>query len=95
MAATGHAATTRGALYVEQLCKHWSHKLQVERSGASALIRLPSGARIALAPDPEGIAISITAADASALDQAKSVLTAHLDRFAFREAPIPVQWTPA
>lgn len=85
-------ATLEGARYVEQLAKHWSHRLEVERTGEAARITLPSGAVVTLRPEPETLAISIEAETQAALVEAQGVVAAHLDRFAFREGPLRYDW---
>lgn len=85
-------ATREGARYVEQLAKHWSHKLKVERTGEAARITLPSEAVVTLRPEAEALAISVEAADGETLAEAQGVVAAHLDRFAFREGPLSYNW---
>jgi hypothetical protein len=38
--------------------------------------------------------VTIAARDEPTLERMKSVLATHLDRFAFREAPLPFDWRP-
>ena len=48
---------------------------------------------IRLRPSDERLDAEIEAADAAQLEEAVQVLEVHLDRFAFREAPLPATWT--
>lgn len=89
---TARVPTARASRYLQQLCKHWSHKLEVEFDDAHGTIRFPSGVVVTLDADGEGLAARIEAPDARTLDRMKGVLTEHLDRFAFREAPLPFDW---
>ena len=41
---------------------------------------------------PEGLTIAIDAPDPEALERMKTVVVEHLDRFAFREAPLAANW---
>lgn len=85
--------TGNGARYLEQLCRHWEHKLEVRRSGEAAYITLPSGSIVALAPGPETLDVTVSAASADLLAEAQEVVRVHLDRFAFREAPLSFDWS--
>ncbi|GLK80334.1 DUF2218 domain-containing protein [Methylopila turkensis] len=84
--------TANGARYVAQLCKHWSHKLEVEQNGDAARIVLLNDAVVTLAARPEALDLAIEAASPEDLELAKDVLVRHLDRFAFREAPLAYGW---
>ncbi|MCT2399463.1 DUF2218 domain-containing protein [Novosphingobium mangrovi (ex Huang et al. 2023)] len=84
--------TANGGKYVRQLCKHWSHKLQTEVEGDSGKVVFPN-AVATMDVDDEGIAIAITGEDRAELEQLTDVVARHLDRFAFREAPLGYDWT--
>lgn len=93
--------TEKGSRYLQQLCKHWSHKLAVEFTAQRGTITFPRDARGA---DWPGDAVMTMIAhvgnlecriDASAPGQLyglKGALARHLDRFAFREAPLGFEW---
>lgn len=85
--------TVSGSKYLQQLCKHWSHKLDVEFSERQGVVRFPA-ATATMQADEEGLEVAIEAQDAETLEQMKGVLAVHLDRFAFREAPLPFAWSP-
>ncbi|MFD1702303.1 DUF2218 domain-containing protein [Methylopila henanensis] len=84
--------TANGARYVAQLCKHWSHKLEVAQNGDSARIVLLNDAVVTLVAQPETLDVGIEAASPEDLELAKDVVVRHLDRFAFREAPLAYGW---
>jgi hypothetical protein len=86
------APTTSGAKYLQQLCKHWAHKFEVELSDAKGVVRFPDSVAT-LEADAQTLSVSIEAADAETLDRMKGVVASHLDRFAFREAPLPFTWS--
>lgn len=86
--------TDHGTRYVRQLCKHWAHKFEVEQVSGKATIRV-ANALITLESSAERLTVAITAADIAAVKRLKPVLAAHLDRFAFREAPLLFEWSAA
>jgi hypothetical protein len=90
---TVHATipTTNGGKYVQQLGKHWAHKLEVSFDGDRATIRFPD-AVASFEPSAEAIALSISGEDPATVERLKGVVATHLDRFAFREAPLSFDW---
>jgi hypothetical protein len=90
--ATATVPTTHASRYLQQLCKHWSHKLTVEFDATHGTIRFPSGAVTTLDATPDALTVAISASDVETLAQMKRVVAEHLDRFAFREAPLPFDW---
>ena len=75
---TGHASR-----YLQQLCKHWSHKYPVEFTPQNGRIEMSAGVLI-LDADPEGLGLSLTTAP-DVLVQMQGVVERHLARFAFKE----------
>ena len=91
-AATATIATTHGSRYLQQLAKHWSHKLDVTFDETHATIRFPSGVVASLDAGTAALVAHLDAPDGETLERMKTVLAEHLDRFAFREAPLPFAW---
>jgi len=90
---TAITPTIHASRYLQQLAKHWSHKLEVEFTPSHATIRFPSGAVATLDAGEEALTSTIEAPDAESLERMKTVVAEHLDRFAFREAPLPFAWS--
>ena len=90
--ATARVPTANGAKYLQQLCKHWSHKLEVELSDSKGVVRFPS-AVATMEASPDALLVIIETADGETLERMKGVVASHLDRFAFREAPLPFHWS--
>ena len=86
--------TLHGAKYVKQLCNHWAHKLDVEQSDGAGRV-LFEAAEARMKAGPEALVVTLAAKDEAILERMKSVLADHLDRFAFREAPLSFDWRPA
>jgi hypothetical protein len=93
--------TASASRYLQQVCKHWSHNLEVEFSPERGTIVFPRDARGADWPDRAVVTMIAHEAslecriDASAegqLEAVKGALARHVDRFAFREAPLPFEW---
>lgn len=86
-----HVATARAARYLEQMCKHFGHKIPVTRGEGTGTIAFDGGT-CALAAAADGLWLEVSAADAETLLRLQDVVARHLQRFAFREDPAVV-WT--
>jgi hypothetical protein len=84
--------TAHASRYLQQLCKHWSHKFPVEFTPQKGRIEMSAGVLI-LDADPEGLGLLLTA-DPADLERMEGVVAAHLERFAFRET-LQFDWKPA
>lgn len=83
--------TAHAARYLTQLCKHWSHRFTVAFDDASGRIDLPAGV-CHLTAGPGVLGLVVEAADARTLERLEGVVAEHLNRFAFREGPLPFAW---
>lgn len=90
--AQASVVTENGGKYLRQLCKHWSHKLVVEVEGDNGLVRFGQGLATMAARDG-ALAVSVTAEDTAEVERLCEVLERHIERFAFREAPLNWNWT--
>jgi uncharacterized protein len=99
--ATALVPTANGSKYMQQLCKHWAHNLAVEFDATKGTVIFPKDARgadwpdqgvVAMTAQDDGLACRIDASAAGQLDGLKGALARHLDRFAFREAPLTFDW---
>ena len=88
----GRAKTTSGSKYLQQLCKHWGHKFEVEFSETRGQVRFPS-AVATMAASADALLVSIETDDTESVERLKEIVANHLDRFAFREAPLPFEWS--
>jgi uncharacterized protein len=84
--------TKTGAKYVQQLCKHWAHKLPVTFEEDTGVVTFDS-AVATMKAEAQSIEVSIRGEDREAIERLKDVVARHLDRFAFREAPLAFDWT--
>jgi len=90
--AEARVPTANGSKYLTQLCKHWSHKLEVDLSDCKGVVRFPA-AVATLEASPDALLVTIETADDETFERMKGVVASHLDRFAFREAPLPFNWS--
>jgi uncharacterized protein len=88
----GRAKTASGSKYLQQLCKHWSHKFEVEFSETRGQVRFPSAVATMEASE-DALLVTIETEDTESVERLKEVVANHLDRFAFREAPLPFEWS--
>lgn len=99
--ANGFAKTEKASRYLQQLCKHWEHNLTVEFSADHGTIVFPRDARgadwpgdglVTLDAKANGLAIRVDASVEEQLQGLKGAVERHVDRFAFREAPLGYVW---
>jgi len=89
--ATASVPTVNGGKYMQQLCKHWSHKLEVDLSEERGVVKFPA-AVVTFEPAADALLVTIEGEEGEAVERMKGVVASHLDRFAFREAPLPFDW---
>lgn len=91
MTLTAQVPTTNGSRYLQQLCKHWSHKFETDFGPEQGVIAFPMGP-IRMAASANALSVTIEPNPDVDVDMFKQVVADHLDRFAFREAPLPFDW---
>jgi uncharacterized protein len=93
--------TRHASRYLQQLCKHWSHNLAVEFTADHGTVVFPRDARgaawtadgrLTLDAQSEGLLCRLEAGEAAQLEALQGAVARHLDRFAFREAPLLFDW---
>lgn len=83
--------TENGSKYLQQLCKHWSHKFPVDFNEQKGTVTFPN-AVATMEAQPDALLVTVETADAETVDRMKGVVADHLNRFSFREAPLPFNW---
>lgn len=81
--AVARVPTAHASRYLQQLCKHWSHKFPVEFTPQNGRIEMSAGVLV-LDADAEGLGLRLTA-EPENLERMEGVVADHLKRFAFRE----------
>ena len=93
--------TTHASKYLQQLCKHWQHNLAVEFTPDHGTVAFPKDARgaawtgdalVTFDAGADALSVRIDASSDEHLEAMKGVVARHLDRFAFREAPLTFDW---
>ena len=101
VSSTAQVPTASGSKYLQQLCKHWQHNMPVEFTAERGTVTFPKNARGADWPDDGQVTMvahadtlecRIDASVSGQLEGLKGALARHLDRFAFREAPLAFDW---
>ncbi|MBC8129628.1 MAG: DUF2218 domain-containing protein [Rhizobiaceae bacterium] len=81
---TSTLETANGSRYLQQLCKHWSHKFTVDFDSKQGTIELPTGVCM-LDAAPSQLVIKVDAQEATNLGKLEEVVADHIKRFAFKE----------
>lgn len=90
---TAEITTERASIYLQQLCKHFAHKLAVEFTPERGTIPFAMGTcRLEAAGDK--LTMKAEAENAEQLAQVEGVIERHLVRFAFRDPP-EIVWRTA
>ena len=84
--------TRSGSRYLQQLAKHWSHKMEVSFSEQEGVIRFPNGSVLEMRADSDTLDCVLSVPDGEEAERMRGVVASHLDRFAFREAPLTFDW---
>ncbi len=89
---TARYPTAHASKYLQQLCKHFAHKVEVSYDETRGRAALPPGPA-ELTADADGLSIRISAEDAKSMIQARFVIDSHLVTFAHREGFVGLVWT--
>jgi hypothetical protein len=101
IASEASVPTAHASRYLQQLARHWAHNLAVEYDARRGRVIFPRDARGAdwpgdavftMAATPDTLDCRIEASAPGQLDTLKGAVERHLDRFAFREAPLAFHW---
>ncbi len=92
--ATGFAPCAKPERYIQQLVSHWSHKMAAAYDEGDGMGTFPFSehTNAVLTAHKDGIAITLTTADQEENERMRGVIERHIDRFAFREAPLAYEW---
>lgn len=88
----GRFPTSNASRYLQQLCKHFAYKVDVQFDETFGTIALIVGKATLTATDAELI-VDLEVDSAEGLGRARGVIDSHLARFAFREAFQTMNWS--
>lgn len=91
MKSSATVPTAHAARYMVQLCKHFGHKIPASWDGQEGRITFEAG-EAALRATPDTLLLVSSATDPAGLSQVERVVASHLERFAFREPDLAVEW---
>ena len=91
----GIAKCEKPERYIQQLVSHWGHKFATSYDEGDGMGVFPFSehTNVVMTARPEGIAVTLTTADQEENERMRGVIERHIDRFAFREAPLTYEWT--
>ena len=91
--AQGFAPCEKPERYIQQLVSHWGHKFATAYEAGVGTFTFSDLEIAVMAAQPGGIAITLTTPDEERNVHMRGVIERHIDRFAFREAPLAYEWT--
>jgi uncharacterized protein len=100
----GRAEVQNSRRYIEKLCKHWAHKLDISLDDDSARVVFPKEEddpdypqdAIAVFRTTESrLDVQLTAFTLTQVEALCGVIDDHLDRFASRDGGLRLTWEPA
>ena len=91
--AQGFAKCDKPERYIQQIVSHWSHKMATSYADGVGTFPFSDSESAVMTAQPGGIAITLVTADPARNVHMRGVIERHIDRFAFREAPLTYEWT--
>jgi len=86
-------SSVNASRYLQQLCKHWSHRFAVTFTPERGSIDFGAGDELALVAQAGQLHLVLLVGQSADLTSMQGVVAEHLSRFAFREA-LSIDWTP-
>ena len=90
---TAEFVTPKASGYLQQLCKHFGHKIPAIFDASSGKLTFGCG-ECRLTADEDRLRMGLSSPDAEQLAQLQDIIARHLQRFAFREDPV-IEWRQA
>jgi uncharacterized protein len=93
--AQGFAKCEKPDRYIQQLVSHWGHKYPTSYADGVGTFPFSDLESAVMGTQPDGIGITLTTPDHERSMHMRGVIERHIDRFAFREAPLSYDWKEA
>jgi len=90
--AIGFARCDAPERYIQQVAKHWSHKMATSYDDGTGTFPFSEIDNAVMTARPGGIGIMLITGNAERNVELRGVIERHIDRFAFREAPLSYEW---
>jgi hypothetical protein len=92
--AQGFARCDKPERYIKQLVSHWGHKhaTSYDEGDGMGMFPFSDTETAVMTARPGGIAITLVTGDHERNVHMRGVIERHIDRFAFREAPLAYEW---
>ncbi|MBO9409612.1 DUF2218 domain-containing protein [Shimia sp. R9_1] len=87
----GRFETLHARKYLQQLGKHFAHKVEVSFSETYCCVSFPFG-QATISASETALDVSLSGETEEALSRGRLVIDSHLKRFAFREAFEEMKW---
>jgi uncharacterized protein len=88
----GFAPTLSAGRYIQQLVKHWGHKFATSYADGVGIVPFHETANARFEAAEDGVHIILQTRGEDEDVRMRGVIERHLDRFAFREAPLAYRW---
>jgi hypothetical protein len=85
--------TANASRYLQQVCKHWSHKFAVEFTPDRGRVPFATDRSCEFEAQPQALVLHLEAPDEESLTRMQGVVVDHVKRFAFREDFGEVTWS--
>ena len=86
--------TERASRYLQDMCKHFAHKVEVNYDTERGSAAMPYG-KLDMFVRDGALYVEVEAENGELLNRMKHVVDAHIVRFAFREKIAGLQWSDA
>lgn len=90
--ASSRLASDRASRYLQAMCKHFAHKVEVRYDTERGWAAMPYG-ELNMRAVNDVLYFEVEAADEALLERLKAVIDAHIVRFAFREKLKRLEWS--
>lgn len=91
MISTARYPTPNASKYVQQLAKHFAHKIEVRSDADSAAFEMEAGS-VQLRAENDTFIARLEAEDAKGIINLRYVIDKHLVIFAFRDGFVGLEW---
>lgn len=91
LSSSGRFKTEHASKYLQQLCKHFGHKVEATYDAERGEVALFNGP-CRMKAEPDLLVIEVEAGDEDALQRSREIVDNHLARFAFREEFSGMEW---